>query len=409
MKALLDDIRRDRETLDMREKKLVKREEELVEKLEKVGGLSREEASKQLLEEVQKDLTAEVAKRIRNAEEKIRREGNEKAKEILADAMKHGATDYVAEYTISTVTVPDEETKGRIIGREGRNIRAFERATGVEIELDETNEIRLSSFDSIRREIARRSLETLVKDRRIQPSRIEEVVEQVRSDMDDVLLEEGKKIVEAVGEYNLPVELIRMIGKFKFRTSYGQNLALHTIEETKIGMAIARELDAEVEVVRLGGLLHDIGKVVTDDEGTHVQKGVEIAKRFGIPKKVIAVIAEHHEDKPFSTVESVVVWAADAISGARPGARYEPHENYVKRMDKIEEIAAGYDGVTSAIAFQAGRDVRVVVNPDEVDDDKIIVLAHDIAKRLEKEAEYAGQIKVTVIRETRAIGTTAAK
>ena len=226
--------------------------------------------------------------------------------------------------------------------------------------------------------------------------------------MDDVLLEEGKKIVEEVGEYNLPIELIRMIGKFKFRTSYGQNLALHTIEETKIAMAIARELGAEVEVVRLGGLMHDIGKVVTDDEGTHIQKGVEVAKRFGLPKKVVNIIAEHHEDKPFSSIESVLVWVADAISGSRPGARYEPHENYIKRMSNIEDISASFPGVTSAIAFQAGRDVRVIVNPDEVDDDSLVVLARDIAKRLEKEAEYAGQIKVTILRETRASATTAA-
>lgn len=382
--------------------------EELLAKLEKVAGLTKDEAKRLLLDELQKDLTSEIAKRIRNAEERIKLEAQTKAREILVDAMKHGATTYTAEYTISTVRVPNEETKGRIIGREGRNIRTFEKAAGVEIELDETTEIRLSSFDAIRREIARRALEILIKDTRIQPSRIEEVIEEVKRNMDDVLLEEGKKIVEEVGEHNLPIELIRMIGKFKFRTSYGQNLALHTIEETKIAMAIARELGAEVEIVRLGGLMHDIGKVVTDDEGTHIQKGVEVAKRFGLPKKVVNIIAEHHEDRPFSSIESVIVWAADAISGSRPGARYEPHENYVKRMDKIEEIAGSFDGVTSAIAFQAGRDVRVVVNPEEIDDDRLTVMAHDIAKRLEKEAEYAGQIKVTIIRETRAQATTSA-
>lgn len=409
LKVLIGDIRRDRERLEKREEKIKKREEELQEKLEKVSGLSKEQAKKMLLDEVQKGLTSEIAKRVKNAEEKIKREANERAREILVDAMKHGATSYVAEYTVSSVTVDSEEAKGRIIGREGRNIRAFERATGVEIELDETKEIRLSSFDSVRREIARRALEILLKDKRIQPSRIEEVVEQVKSDMDDVLLEEGKKIAEEVGEYNLQTDLLKMLGKFKFRTSYGQNLALHTIEETKIGMSIARELGADVEAVRLGGLMHDIGKVATDDEGTHVQKGVEIAKRYGLPKKVVSIIAEHHEDKPFSSVESVIVWVADAISGSRPGARYEPHEQYVTRMEKIEEIANSFDGVENAIAFQAGRDVRVVVNPDEIGDDKLTVVAHDISKRLEKEADYAGQIKVTVIRETRATDTTAAK
>lgn len=408
IKILVDDVRKQKAYLEEKEEKLKKIEEELAEKLENVANYTRDEAKKELLNLVQKDLTPEIAKRIRQAEERIKREAQEKAKEILVDAMKQGATTYTAEYTISTVRVPDEETKGRIIGREGRNIRTFEKETGVEIELDETNEIRLSSFDSVRREIARRALEILIKDKRIQPSRIEEVVAQVREQMDDVLLEEGKKIAEEVGEFNLPVELLKMLGKFKFRTSYGQNLALHTIEETKIGMHVARELGADVEAVRLGGLMHDIGKVVTEDEGTHIEKGVEIAKRFGMPKSVVSIIAEHHEDRPFSSIESVIVWVADAISGSRPGARYEPHEQYIKRMDKIEEIAGSFNGVVEALAFQAGRDVRVVVNPEDVDDDKLTVLANDIARRLEKEAEYAGQIKVTVIRETRATGTTAA-
>ncbi len=386
-----------------------KLKEELIKKLEDVSRMSREEAKKQLLAEVQNELTSEIAKRIRNAEDRIKQEANEKAREILVDAMKHGATDYVAEYTLSSVALPNEEAKGRIIGKEGRNIRAFERASGVEIDLDEGNEIKLSSFDPIRREIAKRALEILIKDTRIQPSRIEEVVERVRAGMDDVLLEEGKKIVEAVGEYGLSLELIRLIGRFRFRTSYGQNLAIHTIEETKIGMAIARELNADLESVRLGGLLHDIGKVVTDDEGNHIQKGVEIAKKFGIPKKVVSIIAEHHEDRPFSSIESVIVWIADAISGSRPGARYEPHEDYVKRMKAIEEIASRFEGVVEAVAFQAGRDVRVIVNPEEVDDDKLTILARDIAKSLEKEANYAGQIKVTVLRETKASETTSAK
>ncbi len=384
------------------------KQDEYIAKLEKISSLTKEEAKRELLSEIEKDLKSEISRRVRNAEERIRAEAKEKSKEILADAMKHGATTYTAEYTISTITVPSEEAKGRIIGKEGRNIRAFERAAGVEIELDETREIKLSSFDPIRREIAKRALEILIKDTRIQPSRIEEVVTQIRHQMDDVLLEEGKKIVEEVGEHNLPVELIKMIGKFRFRTSYGQNLALHTIEETKIAVNIAQELGADVETVRLGGLMHDIGKIAVDDEGTHIQKGVEIAKRFGLPKAVINIVAEHHEDKPFSSVESVIVWIADAVSGSRPGARYEPHEEYVKRMSKVEEIANSFSGVEEAYAFQAGRDVRVIVNPDEVDDDALVILARDITNRLEKEAQYAGQIKVTVIRETRATDTTQA-
>lgn len=377
--------------------------------LEKVANMTSDEAKKVLLEEVQKDLTGEIAKKIRQAEERIKEDAHEKAKEILADAMKHGATAYVAEYTVSSVTVPNEDAKGRIIGAGGRNIRAFEKEAGVEIEIDEGNEIRLSSFDAIRREIAKRALEILIKDTRIQPSRIEEVVKQVRSQMEDVLLEEGKTITHDCGVFNLPLELVKLIGRYKFRTSYGQNLGIHTIEETKIGVAIANEIGANVDTVRLGCLLHDIGKVVTEEEGTHVEAGVNTLKKFGFPKEIVATVAEHHEDKPFSSIESVIVWTADAISGSRPGARYEPHEGYVNRMSKIEEVAKGFAGVEEVYAFQAGRDVRVFVKPDEVDDDKLTILAHDIARKLEKEAEYAGQIKVTVIREVRATETTSAK
>jgi len=383
--------------------------DDYVKALEKVSSMTKDEAKKALLDEVQKDLTEEIAKKIRQAEERIKEDASEKAKEILIDAMKQGATSYVAEYTVSTVAVPNEDVKGRIIGAGGRNIRAFEKEAQVEIEIDETNEIRLSSFDAVRREIAKRALEALIKDTRIQPSRIEEVIRQTKTQMEDVLIEEGKKIAHECGVFSLPLELIKLIGRYKFRTSYGQNLGLHTIEETKMGVAIANELSANVDIVRLGCLLHDIGKVVSEEEGTHVEVGVNTIKRFGIPKEVVNCVAEHHEDKPFSSVESVVVWAADAISGSRPGARYEPHEEYIKRMGKIEEITASFDGVESVMAFQAGRDVRVIVKPEEVDDDKLTVLAHDIAQKLEKEAEYAGQIKVTAIREVRATDTTKAK
>jgi ribonuclease Y len=409
IKVLVEDLRKERQRLEKKEDNLEKREEELTSKLSKVTSMTKEEAKKTLLDELDKELKIEKAKKIRAAEEKIKQEAKEKAKEILVDSMRHGATDYVAEYTVSTVPVPNEEVKGRIIGKEGRNIRAFERETRVELEIDETNEIRLSSFDSVRREVAKRALEKLIKDARIQPARIEEVVKQTQEEMEDVLMEEGKKIAEKCGIYNLPTEIIKLIGRFKFRTSYGQNLGQHTIEETKIGVAIAEEIGANVETVRMGCLLHDIGKVVTDEEGTHVEVGVSVLKKHGFPKEVVNAVAEHHEDKPFSSVESVIVWIADAISGSRPGARYEPHEDYVKRMDKIEDIVKSFDGVETAYAFQAGRDVRVIVDPEVVDDDRLTVLVHDIANRLEKEAEYAGQIKVTAIREVRASDTTAAK
>ena len=384
-------------------------QDEYKEKLSKIAKLTVDEAKKALLDEVQKELTGEIAKKIRQAEEKIKEEVNEKAQDVILDAMKHGATQYTAEYTVSSITVPNEDIKGGIIGAGGRNIRTFEKEAGVEIEIDETNEIRISSFDSVRREIAKRALEILVKDARIQPSRIEEVIRQTKADMEGVLLEEGKKITHECGVYNLPVELMKLIGRFRFRTSYGQNLGIHTIEETKMGVAIAQEIGANADVVRLGCLLHDVGKIVTDEEGNHIELGVNLLKKYGIPKEVVACVAEHHEDRPFSSNESVIVWMADAISGSRPGARYEPHEGYVKRMTKIEEIAKSFPGIEAVDAFQAGRDVRVIVNPDEVDDDKLTVLAHDIARKLEKEAEYAGQIKVSAIREVRATETTSAK
>ncbi len=409
LKVLVEELRNERETLHKKELELKLKEDKLTTILAGVSKLSKDEAKRILLNELEKEFKVEIAKKIRWAEEKVKLEANEKAKEILLDAMKHGATGYVAEYSVSAVTVPNEEVKGRIIGKEGRNIRSFEKETGVELEIDETNEIRLSSFDSIRREIAKRALLTLIKDTRIQPSRIEEVVRQTKTQMEDVLLEEGRKIAEACGVYNLPLEIIKIIGRYKFRTSYGQNLALHTIEETKIGVAIANEIKANIETVRLGCLLHDIGKVVSEEEGSHVDVGVDVVKKYGFPKEVVACVAEHHEDKSFSSFESVIVWIADAISGSRPGARYEPHEGYVARMEKIEEIAGSFEGVDEAHAFQAGRDVRIIVKPEEVDDDSVIILARNIARKLEKEAEYAGQIKVTVIREVRATDTTTAK
>ena len=409
IKLLVEDLRKQRIELEKKEQTFKKREEELKEILQKASKLSLDEAKKILLKEVEKDLKEEIAKKVRFSQERIEQEAKDKAREILVDAMKHGATSYVAEYTVSTIEVPNEDVKGRIIGREGRNIRTFEKETGVELELDETNVIKLSSFYAIRREIAEGTVIDLNKHTRIHRSRSEEIVKQTKLAMDDVLLEEGKKITEECGVYNLPTDLIKLIGRFKFRTSYGQNLALHTIEETKIGVVVAQEITANIEVVRLGCLLHDIGKVVTDEEGSHVDLGVSVLKKYGFPKEVIATVAEHHEDKPFSSTESVIVWIADAISGSRPGARYEPHEDYVKRMDKIEEIANKFDGVETAYAFQAGRDVRIIVKPEEVSDDNVTLLAHDIAKKLEKEAEYAGQIKVTVIREVRATETTAAK
>lgn len=393
--------RKERELLQ-RKKKLERLQKEVEAKLEQIAGLSRDEAKRLVIESTEKRLTVWIAKKIEEAKEAIKAQEEELAREILLDAIKHGVVDWVAEYTVSTVRLPDEEVKGKIIGREGRNIRTFERATGVELEIDETLDVRLSSFDPIRREIAKLSLQKLVRDGRIQPSRIEEVVAQTKEQMDRILLEEGKKICQAVGVYHLPIDLVKMIGRYKYRFSYGQNLAQHTIEETKIGVALAHELKADVKIVRLGCLLHDIGKVVTDEEGSHVQLGVDLLKRYRLPEKVIACVAEHHEDKPFSCLESVIAWIADAASGSRPGARYEAHEQYLKRMENIEEIVRSFKGVSDVAAYQAGREVRVIVKPEEVSDEELTVLVQKIAEKLDEEAKWAGQIKVTAIRETRA-------
>lgn len=409
--------------LEEREKLVKEREEELarlkseidqikkkeLEKLEKIAALSKEEARELILTATEKRLAEDVARKIKEAEDEIRAHVDEKAKEIFVEAIQHGATDWVAEYTVSNVRLPDEDMKGRIIGREGRNIRTFERATGVEIEIDETNDIRLSSFDPVRREIAKRSIEKLIKDRRIQPSRIEEIVQKTKQEVEKIMFEEGEKLCHEVKVYRLHPELIKLLGRYKFRFSYGQNMIIHTLEETKIGVQIAYEVGADVNVVRLGCLLHDIGKVVTKEEGTHVQLGVDLARKYRLPEEVVACIAEHHEDKPFSSAESRIVWIADAASGSRPGARYEPHEEYLERMSQIEKIAKEFPEVQEAFAYQAGRDVRVLVKPEKLTDDDLVVLANKITKSLEEKASYVGQIRVTCIRETRASEVTKAK
>lgn len=377
--------------------------QELIDKLEKVAGLTREEAKQWLLKQLDDELLEEAARRIKEAAEKARTEAEEKAKEILVEAMRHGATNYVPEYTVSTVKIPDEDVKGRIIGKEGRNIRAFERATGVDLDLDETpGEIRLSSFDPIRREVAKMALRNLIADGRIQPSRIEEEVARARREIAGITFEEGKKLAQAVGVYSLPTELLEILGKFKFRFSYGQNMIAHTLEETRVGIALAAELKANVDTVRLGCLLHDIGKVVTDEEGSHVELGVKLLQRFHVPQPVIDCVAQHHEDTEFTSVEAILVYIADAMSGARPGARYEDYEEYAKRLRKLEETAKSFAGVAEAYAIQAGREVRVMVQPEELSDAAAVKLAHDLKLKIEKELTYPGTVRVTVIREVRA-------
>lgn len=372
------------------------------EKLERISNLTANDARAQILEETKEKLKGEIAKEIKEAEIKAREEAEIKAQEILIDAMRHGANDYVAEYTVSVIKVTDEDVKGRIIGKEGRNIRAFETATGVDVDLDEEGVIRLSCFDPVRRETARVALERLLKDGRVQPGRIEEVVEQVKKELERIMFEEGQKLCHAVGVYNLPSPIVALLGRFKYRFSYGQNMIAHTMEETKIGIAIAREVGADVNIVRLGCLLHDIGKVITDKEGSHVQLGVDLLKKYGVPKKVIDCVEQHHEDTQFTAGESMIVYIADAISGGRPGARYENYDEYVKRLKDLEAIATSKTGVKEAFAFQAGRELRVAVDPGKVDDATAIIMAQEIKEEIEQKITFPGQIKVSVIRELRA-------
>ncbi|MFZ2199180.1 MAG: ribonuclease Y [Microgenomates group bacterium] len=374
-----------------------------VEKLEKIGGLTKEKAKDILLEAVDKKLARDVAERIRIAEDEIKETVEDRARDLLIDAMYHGSTEYVAEFTISTVKIADDDVKGRIIGKEGRNIRTFEKVTGVDIDMDETpGEVRLSCYDGVRREVARVALERLIKDGRIQPTRIEEYVAKARHDIEKIMYEEGKKLCHMVGAYNLPQELIAMLGRFKFRSSYGQNMLAHTLEETRIGMNLAAETHANVDIVRLGCLFHDIGKIITDEEGSHVDLGVKLLEKNNMPKAVIDCVAQHHEDVEFTSKESILVYISDAISGSRPGARYENVAEYVKRLKAIEEIAMSKTGVTEAFAISAGREVRVMVDPGKATDDEAVRLASDIRDEIKAKLTYPGTVTVTVIRETRA-------
>lgn len=396
------------EKIEGKEEELFKQKEEVeilkkqyTEKLEKISSMTTEEARQKLLEETEKNSAADVARIIKEREEEAKRVADRKAQEIILDSIRHGALNYIAEYTVSIIKIPDEEMKGRIIGKEGRNIRAFEQATGVDVDLDEEGIIRLSSFDSVRREIARRALEILLKDTRIQPVRIEEIVEQTKKEVEKIMFAEGEKLAAEVGVYNLPSnDLYTMLGRFKFRTSYGQNLVVHTLEETKIGIHLAQELGADVNTVRLGCLFHDIGKILEGD-GSHVKLGVDLLRRYNFPEAVINCVAEHHEDKPFSSVESIIVHIADSISGARPGARYDDFENYVKRLSEMETIAKKYDGVEDAYAFEAGREIRVIINPGKLDDNQTVLLARKIQEEVSKSLAVPGVVKVTVIREFR--------
>ncbi|MCD8485052.1 ribonuclease Y [Candidatus Woesebacteria bacterium] len=390
-----------RDELEKKQTELEAKRTELIDELENIGSLTRDEARQEILKRLERTVDKQAALMIQQKMEAAEQEADEKAKEFLVDAMKHGATDYVPEFTISVVKLPDADMKGRIIGKDGRNIRAFERSTGVDVELDETpNEVRLSCFDPVRREIARISLERLLKDGRIQPTRIDEVVKKVTKELEKIMFEEGKRLCHKVGIYNMPNEIMGRLGRFKYRFSYGQNLIQHTLEETQIGIKLANELGLDVRTVTMGCLLHDIGKVI-EGEGNHVELGVRYLQKNNFPQEVIDCVAQHHEDEPFTSLESVLVYISDAISGSRPGARNENHEEYVQRLQKLEEIADSYEGVEKSFAIQAGREVRVILKADKSSDRDVNVIATQIAARYEEDMTYPGTVTVNVIREVR--------
>lgn len=396
-----------KQSLEKLKKEYEEKREAILLKLEKVSQMTKDQAKQLLITGWEEKLKGDIAKRIKQSEEDIKKSVEEKAKEILIDSMRYGATDYVSEYTLSVINLPNEDFKGRIIGKEGRNIRAFELATGVDVDLEEEGVIRISSFNAIKREIAKISLERLIKDGRIQPERIEEIVKKTREEIDKVIFKAGEELAHKVGIFNLPSEVVYLLGKFKYRFSYGQNMILHTLEETKIGIALAHELKADVNVVKLGCLLHDIGKVITDKEGSHVDLGVDLLKKYRFPQNIVDCVAAHHEDVPFSSMEAIIVYISDAVSGGRPGARHEDFDQYLKRIKTIEEAAKSKKGVREAYVLQAGRELRVVVKPEDISDDDATILANKIKDELEQKFDvFPGQIKVTVVREYRAEATT---
>jgi len=373
--------------------------------LQRISRLSREEAKKLLLEITEKKTKDELVERIKKIEQKAKEEADEKARNIISSAIQRLAAPQATESTVSTIHLPSDEMKGRIIGREGRNINAIERATGVDVIVDDTPEaVVISAFDPVRRYIAKLTLEKLISDGRIQPARIEEAVKEAKKKTAKLIKESGEQAVYEVGVAGLSEGLIKLLGRLRFRTSYGQNVLKHSVEVAFLASMLASEIGADQSVVKKGGLLHDIGKAVDHEvPGSHALIGRDIAKKFGLSPEVIHTIEAHHEEVPFKTVEAIIVQAADAISGARPGARRETLESYIKRLEELENITNSFSGVEKSFAIQAGREVRIIVMPEEIDDLTAIKLSKSIAKKIEKELKYPGQIKVNVIRETRAI------
>ena len=413
--------RKEDEVTRMQEKIEALHEQKMAE-LERISGLTYEDAKELLLNNVQTEVKHETAQMIKNLEDQAKEEAEGKAREIISMAIqrcaadhvagefdrrggRHHAADHVTETTVSVVPLPNDEMKGRIIGREGRNIRAIETLTGVDLIIDDTPEaVILSCFDPIRREIARIALEKLIADGRIHPARIEEMVEKARKEVNQKIREAGEQATYETGVHGLHPELIKILGRLRYRTSYGQNVLRHSIEVSQLAGIMAAELGVDENLAKRAGLIHDIGKALDHElEGTHVSIGTEIAKKYGESKLVVNCIAAHHGDEEPHSVEAVLVSAADAVSAARPGARRETLENYLKRLTKLEEIAESFDGVEDCFAIQAGREIRVMVKPDKLDESDCVLLVHDIVKRIEAELEYPGQIKVVVIRETRMV------
>jgi ribonuclease Y len=381
---------------------LIKKE---MEELERISGLTQEEAKGLLIRKIEDEAKLEAGQRLRQIEEDTRAKGQALAREIISQAIQRSAAEHVVETTVSVADLPSEDMKGRIIGREGRNIRALEMATGVDIIVDDTPEaVILSSFDPIRREMARLAIEKLVIDGRIHPARIEEIVETVKAELEEKIKQEGEAVAYELHIQSIHPELIRHLGKLKFRTSYGQNVLQHSKEVAYLATLMARELKADANIALRAGLLHDIGKAVDKDvEGTHTELSVELARKYGESEAVVQAIASHHRDVDFPSIEAVLVQAADTLSAARPGARRELLETYIKRLEKLEGIANSFEGVSKSFALQAGREIRIIVESLKVSDDRAAVIAKEIAQKIKNELDYPGQIKITVIREMRAV------
>ncbi len=399
------EVERELQEVEKHKQEIEQLHSEEMERLQKIASLTKEEAKAKLLSEMDKELTAEKAALIREKEQKAKESAIKNAKEILSYAVQKCAADHSQETTVSIVALPNDDMKGRIIGREGRNIKALETLTGIDLIIDDTPEaVVLSGFDPLRREVAKIALEKLIDDGRIHPAKIEEMVEKAKEEVDTTIKEEGERAVLETGVIGLHPDVVKLIGKLKYRTSYGQNVLNHSIEVSNLARIMAEELGLDPKIARRAGLLHDIGKALDHDmEGTHVEIGVEVLKKYKENPTVINAVEAHHGDVEPKTLEAVLIQAADAVSASRPGARRETVEAYIKRLQNLEEIADSFDGVEKSFAIQAGREVRIIVKPDRISDDKMTILARDVAKKVESEMDYPGQIKVNVIRETRVI------